>query len=425
MLRDLEEFRRSPDMVFDYSYFVDDQPTKFVDAVNAPVVTPNANLGDEEEYEDDYYDDAEEEKSPVIPILTGIAIAFVVAAIAIGIILWKFVLNADNGESIIVPNFVGKTYTELQENSQYSDYNFVVELKSSETHEAGKVISQDPKDGRKIRKTQKITIVVSKGPDLQEIPKVDNLDLTTAKQVLKSAGFTWEVKYQTHNEIVSGNVITTNPEYGGKVAYGSKIDIYVSLGPEIIYVNYKSFSGYDLETAKKKIEEFGLTVGDITYKDSSTPKNIVIGQTPDVSTNTTIAKGTAVNLVVSSGEISYQTKLVIKDLPKNFKDEYKMMKMSVFVGGIKVFETDSEFNANDLENPWSIDISSKNQTTKAVINLEFVGGESPVKLEGALEYTVDFVNNSIMPTKNKIDDTYLDDSLVDNEQENQNPEGNN
>jgi hypothetical protein len=30
-----------------------------------------------------------------------------------------------------------------------------------------------------------------------------------------------------------------------------------------------------------------------------------------------------------------------------------------------------------------------------------------------------------MPTKNKIDDTYLDDSLVDNEQENQNPEGNN
>ena len=262
-------------------------------------------------------------------------------------------------------------------------------------------------DGRKIKKSQTITLVISSGPELATIPETTNLDLTTAKQALKAKGINWNIIYKTDKEIASGHVITTNPPSGGTVAAGTEIDVYVSLGPEIVYVSYPDTKGYDLDTAKKKIEEAGLTVGEIKREDSTKPKNIVIDQSPDPHSNTTIAKGTSVDLVVSTGEYSYNYKLTISDLPKNFKDEYKKMQLSVFVGGIKVSET-PEFNANDLESPWSFDISSKNSKVSAIVNIKFMNDKGETK-EGALIYSIDLEKGTAQLTKNNIDKSYLED----------------
>ena len=398
MLRDLEEFRRSPDMVFEYNYFVDNEPTKFVDAVNAPAAdstTEQAVTADDSENGDD-------EKSPVIPILAGVAAAFIVAAIVVALIIWyNWGIKT---ETLIVPKLTGQNYEQVAE--QYSDYNFKIEYQAS-NEERGTILSQSMQDGRKIKKSQTITLIISSGPELATIPETTNLDLTTAKQALKAKGINWNIIYKTDKEIASGHVITTNPPSGGTVAAGTEIDVYVSLGPEIVYVSYPDTKGYDLDTAKKKIEEAGLTVGEIKREDSTKPKNIVIDQSPDPHSNTTIAKGTSVDLVVSTGEYSYNYKLTISDLPKNFKDEYKKMQLSVFVGGIKVSET-PEFNANDLESPWSFDISSKNSKVSAIVNIKFMNDKGETK-EGALIYSIDLEKGTAQLTKNNIDKSYLED----------------
>ncbi len=394
MLRDLEEFRRSPDTVFEYTYFVDNEPTRFVDAVNNNIV---------DEPEEEYYDDEEvEEKSPIIPILSGVAIAFVAAAIVIGIIVWyKWGLKT---ESIIVPNFVGKNYTEIQADADYSQYTFKVVFTENADYEAGTIINQDYQKGRKIKKSQTITITVSTGPELVTIPNIVNLDLTTAKQVLKSKGLKWEIKYETDKTIANGYVITTNPPSEGSVAYGSTVDVYVSLGPEIVYVSYTNYSGYSLEEAKKLIEKAGLTVGEITERDSDKPAGIVLEQLPDPKANTSIEKGKAIDLVVSSGKISYNYKLTVDDLPSNFKDEYKQMKLEVFIGGVKNGE--SEVDANALQNPLSFDINSQNKTTSVVINITFIDKNNE-KLSGALVYDIDMENGKITKKESKITDSYL------------------
>lgn len=398
MLRDLEEFRRSPDMVFEYNYFVDNEPTKFVDAVNAPV----ADSTTEQAVTADDSEDGDDEKSPVIPILAGVAAAFIVAAIVVGLIIWyNWGIKT---ETLIVPKLTGQNYEQVAE--QYSDYKFKIEYQAS-NEERGTILSQSMQDGRKIKKSQTITLVISSGPELATIPETTNLDLTTAKQALKAKGINWNIIYKTDKEIASGHVITTNPPSGGTVAAGTEIDVYVSLGPEIVYVSYPDTKGYDLDTAKKKIEEAGLTVGEIKREDSTKPKNIVIDQSPDPHSNTTIAKGTSVDLVVSTGEYSYNYKLTISDLPKNFKDEYKKMQLSVFVGGIKVSET-PEFNANDLESPWSFDISSKNSKVSAIVNIKFMNDKGETK-EGALIYSIDLEKGTAQLTKNNIDKSYLED----------------
>ena len=398
MLRDLEEFRRSPDMVFEYNYFVDNEPTKFVDAVNAPA----ADSTTEQAVTADDSEDGDDEKSPVIPILAGVAAAFIVAAIVVGLIIWyNWGIKT---ETLIVPKLTGQNYEQVAE--QYSDYKFKIEYQAS-NEERGTILSQSMQDGRKIKKSQTITLVISSGPELATIPETTNLDLTTAKQALKARGINWNIIYKTDKEIASGHVITTNPPSGGTVAAGTEIDVYVSLGPEIVYVSYPDTKGYDLDTAKKKIEEAGLTVGEIKREDSTKPKNIVIDQSPDPHSNTTIAKGTSVDLVVGTGEYSYNYKLTISDLPKNFKDEYKKMQLSVFVGGIKVSET-PEFNANDLESPWSFDISSKNSKVSAIVNIKFMNDKGETK-EGALIYSIDLEKGTAQLTKNNIDQSYLED----------------
>lgn len=398
MLRDLEEFRRSPDMVFEYNYFVDNEPTKFVDAVNAPA----ADSTTEQAVTADDSEDGDDEKSPVIPILAGVAAAFIVAAIVVALIIWyNWGIKTEN---LIVPKLTGQNYEQVAE--QYSDYNFKIEYQAS-NEERGTILSQSMQDGRKIKKSQTITLIISSGPELATIPETTNLDLTTAKQALKAKGINWNIIYKTDKEIASGHVITTNPPSGGTVAAGTEIDVYVSLGPEIVYVSYPDTKGYDLDTAKKKIEEAGLTVGEIKREDSTKPKNIVIDQSPDPHSNTTIAKGTSVDLVVSTGEYSYNYKLTISDLPKNFKDEYKKMQLSVFVGGIKVSET-PEFNANDLESPWSFDISSKNSKVSAIVNIKFMNDKGETK-EGALIYSIDLEKGTAQLTKNNIDKSYLED----------------
>ena len=402
MLRDLEEFRRSPDMVFEYNYFVDNEPTKFVDAVNAPA----ADSTTEQAVTADDSEDGDDEKSPVIPILAGVAAAFIVAAIVVGLIIWyNWGIKT---ETLIVPKLTGQNYEQVAE--QYSDYKFKIEYQAS-NEERGTILSQSMQDGRKIKKSQTITLVISSGPELATIPETTNLDLTTAKQALKAKGINWNIIYKTDKEIASGHVITTNPPSGGTVAAGTEIDVYVSLGPEIVYVSYPDTKGYDLDTAKKKIEEAGLTVGEIKREDSTKPKNIVIDQSPDPHSNTTIAKGTSVDLVVSTGEYSYNYKLTISDLPKNFKDEYKKMQLSVFVGGIKVSET-PEFNANDLESPWSFDISSKNSKVSAIVNIKFMNDKGETK-EGALIYSIDLEKGTAQLTKNNIEKSYLEDKKDD------------
>ena len=243
MLRDLEEFRRSPDMVFEYNYFVDNEPTKFVDAVNAPA----ADSTTEQAVTADDSEDGDDEKSPVIPILAGVAAAFIVAAIVVGLIIWyNWGIKT---ETLIVPKLTGQNYEQVAE--QYSDYKFKIEYQAS-NEERGTILSQSMQDGRKIKKSQTITLVVSSGPELATIPETINLDLTTAKQALKAKGINWNIIYKTDKEIASGHVITTNPPSGGTVAAGTEIDVYVSLGPEIVYVSYPDTKGYDLDTAKKK-----------------------------------------------------------------------------------------------------------------------------------------------------------------------------
>lgn len=419
MLRDLEEFRRSPEMVFDYNYFVDNEPTKFIGAVTIDD-EPVKNFGavDDVIYGDDDDDEDDGEKSPALPILAGVAIAFIVVLIIAGIICYKYFFGGKSGKNTLtVPNFIGMTVSEIRESDIYSQFTFSQKGVES-TEPAGTVIGQNFAKDRKIKKSQTIVLEVSNGPDLISIPDVMNLDLNTAKQTLKSKGFGWNIKYTTSDDIVDGHVVKTDPPATGVMAYGKEVDVYVSIGPQLVYVSNVNVTGYDIETAKKKIESADLKVGDIEYVDSNKPAGIVISQNPDYAYNATVIKGSAVNLSVSTGEVSYTYELDVKDLPDNFKENevnYNNMKLSFTVAGVDAGSTNAfEANNPDLqEGTKSIKLKYKGNKPESVevkVKITFtepVSGQKITSLSNALIYNVNFKKGSAELEKNNITDEFL------------------
>ena len=178
MLMDIDQFKKNPSIKFDYSYFVDREPTKYVGSQrgnnvpvsNRPVVT-----------EPDV--DEDDGKKKAIAIAGGIAAGLAVLALIIILIL-------SLGKKVVLPNFVGMNYNEeIFENEKYKDFDFQVQNVNDETQEVGTVIEQSPEKGAKVRKNSKVILKVAFNEDNVLIDPVIGKTVDEAKQVLEDKGF--------------------------------------------------------------------------------------------------------------------------------------------------------------------------------------------------------------------------------------------
>ncbi len=398
MLRDLEEFRRSPDMVFEYTYFVDNEPTRFVDAVNdadslnaglgVAAVAENArgtnkNIDDYDDYDDE--DDEDNEKSPVIPILTGVAIAFVIAML-IGIFLFFKFWNEDATSTVTVPKLVGMTIEEIRQD--YPDYKYVLEYQESADIPAGTVMKQSPSEGREIKDTQKITLTVSQGTELVPIPRIANLSVTDGQLQLRLAGLQYELVSKHDATVPENQVISTNPPEGTPVKYGTAVQIYVSIGPEVKYVDNVDCVGYKEADAIAKLEAAGLTVK-VTPYDVNKPAGIVVKQTPDKATSQTLPQGSTVEIFVSTGVLKYSHTVAIDDMPTNFAENTSATFIA-WKGNEKVGEITVR-KINEYDGTWTVNIDRVSEpTVKLTIAIKFADGSEI----DALVYTVDMANKT-------------------------------
>ncbi len=399
MLRDLEEFRRNPDMVFDYTYFIDEEPTRFVDVVNTANTTGIPFTGvpyiaDDEPVvvENDVIDSADEdepnEKSPVIPILAGVAIAFVLVTLIGFLAIYKFVL-APKTEGVLVPDFKGMMYSEVLEDSRYSQFNFKEQYVYSDTVPKGEIISHS-KAGRKIKLTEEIEIVISRGREKVTIPNVKGLNVLDAKIKLTSAGIEFNEIFRPSSSVAENFVIMTNPPEGD-INQGDVIELYISTGPDKVFNTVDNYTKLTKDAAIDKIEGAGFVAEIIELYDGSV-KDVVIKQTPEPGT--TLEIGSTIQIFVGTGIMRYEYTLVInKDiLDLNFKDEYKEMKLIPEVDGIAM--TASElFDANVRESEIKFSgIVSEKKSLTVYVDIEFKNGE---KLENALTYVIDMENGKI------------------------------
>ncbi len=322
MLKDIEDFKRDPDILFDYDVYVDDAPTRFVDIGknNKPEEKPTEN------------------KNSAIMILAGVASAFVIALIVLAIIFLPKLFNGSDNE-VACPKFVGLVYEDIKNSEKYKDFNIVPTYKES-NEKAGVIISQNPAEGRMITHNQKIKLVVSAGPEPIKMPDVVGKDKASAVSSLESMELNVKIIEKEDEEVEEGLVISTDPEPNKSVTKGSTVKVYVSSGKKIKYVTLPNVVGMDLESAKKAIIDAKLNVGNITKVASDKDKNTVVSQNPSPSSTSEVAVDSLVNLEVSSGEEekverSYKVTL---DLPK---DLAHLVTISATLDGVDCLNTNT------------------------------------------------------------------------------------
>ena len=95
-----------------------------------------------------------------------------------------------NENVTLTPNFVGRDYdAEVRNNRSYIDeYLFYVTLEYSDTVEKGCIIRQSPEAGEVIQKGDTVSLVVSRGPQMMEMPDVIGQTQASAVQELATKG---------------------------------------------------------------------------------------------------------------------------------------------------------------------------------------------------------------------------------------------
>ena len=137
-----------------------------------------------------------------------------------------------------VPNFVGMKYDDVVKKDE-SDYSITVYRnytdEYSDEYKEGIVLAQNPPAGSGINQEDGVTIsvTVSKGAQMRELPKVKGEKVDSVVSDLAAQGLLASAEYQYSDTIAEGRVIGyLNHEEGDTLEYGSTITIIVSKGKE-------------------------------------------------------------------------------------------------------------------------------------------------------------------------------------------------
>ena len=300
MLCDIDEFKRNPSIHFEYKYFVDETPTRFVEAITK--VKGEPDLPDVEEEE-------EEKKSIFLPILAAVSGAVIlISLIFVGVVfLGKFLGPTDSSaEEVKVASFIGMNLNDVIHNDVYlAQYSFDEVIEQYDDSPAGTIIKQNPGKDRVEKVKCSVKLWVSKGPHMVEIPLIALGQQTAedAKTALTKAGFKTQEIPQADDEIPEGVVIKVYPAYPNTAKEGSTIQLFVSNGPKpVAPVKVPSLVGTDLAVAENLL----LTTQLVLNKENVIYKNVpgaVRGQVIEqsIAPESLVQPGTEVVLTVASG----------------------------------------------------------------------------------------------------------------------------
>lgn len=318
MLHDIDEFKKNPSIVFAYKY---EQPVQThiqqelrhnqeeqrgLDREQRPMKRerPSSKKKTEADYE-------ERKPLPLIPVMAGIAFAFLLAAGAfIGML---FLVNKpfEQVANVKVPDLVGMNYESIK--TKYSD-QFKIEIEEkapSSLYEEGEIYDQNPDPGRTVKEHSTITIKVSTGKETIVLDDYAGKDSTEVFRDLSSKNLTWTETETYSNEYPAGTVVMTAPGAGEEVGEGDEISVYVSLGsqeqnqtvPLVVGMNFHEAKTL-LSTRRLRIEcveevqpqtdEDGKTVA------GQVAAGTILEQSPNE--DALVPAGTVINVKVMGGE---------------------------------------------------------------------------------------------------------------------------
>lgn len=365
MLDDLDQFRRNPNTVFHYdlqSAGARYDAARTMQSYDSSRQAPAYN--DDYEYEEELVRSRRSAKGAMA--VKGVLVAVIIVGLAVAAIYflnwWNNRPTVEN-DQMEMPQLVGQLYEDVINNEEYADFHFEVTEGNDPELQPGEIMHQNPEAGIMVRRDADVELLVNGGVEKVTVPDVTNDTLEEAQTALENVGLHSKVENVADDEVEEGHVISTDPQANTEVDAGSTVTLRVSTGPAETMVTVPSdLVGDLLYNVTARLEDAGLSVGNITRDDSSTePADTVISTNP--AGGSEVSEGTSVDIVVSSGANSPKVLTYSVPLPSGVNED---VSLTVYRNGTQV---DSQIVNPSYNNSYNLSFTGTSGTETIVVEL--------------------------------------------------------
>ena len=373
MLMDINEFKRNPAVKFNYTYFVDREPTKYVR--NG---TDVSNVGFKSS---DSAEIAESERKKSINKTTAVMMG-AIAGVVVLIAIICAVVFALNNQKVEVPNFKRLDYlNQIANNEKYKDFEFeIIYDDNAPAEDEGLVIAQDPEESSRVKKGTKITLTVagSKGKTIVIDASVIGMTQDKAVNKLQSLGIDRNdisVVLEYSETAEPGTVIRVSPEVGTSIVEGTKVTLIVATDEKETKIVPK-VEGCDKALALQLLDAAGLAGGEIAEVGSELAKDVVVSQS--VAEGESVPVGTKIDFTVSTGiagESSVDVTVTLPNLQKSGQ-------VKIYINNDLFYESKAnEVLLDGAKKTYTLKGKTADSTYKIIVN------DSIILQEGKIDFT--------------------------------------
>ena len=209
------------------------------------------------------------------------------------------VITGESNSVVTVPSVVGKTRSEAV--AELEDLGLQVTVNESPHPDVprGEVLSINPTEGSQLKRGANVTLTVSSGREITDVPDLTGLTPQEAATKLEKAGLKLNDDLQrgTSDTVEDGKIMSQNPAGGTQISKGSKVSVTVSTGHEKVKV--PAMRGMNIDQVESTFESLGLKTTRVDV-DSSRPEGEVLAIAGE---GTEVQRETTIELRVSNGQM--------------------------------------------------------------------------------------------------------------------------
>jgi serine/threonine-protein kinase len=172
------------------------------------------------------------------------------------------------GEIVSVPDVSGKTLAEAERDLARKRLTLQEKgVEFSDRYERGKIITQEPAAGSKIRVNRPVRVLVSGGSELVEVPALVGRSLEAASKVLGDSGLQRGLISQIHTaKYAAGRIIAQEPVPGEqRIKRTTLLNFLVSQGEIEPRFLMPDLIGRKASPCLSRLKEMGFKVADVRY----------------------------------------------------------------------------------------------------------------------------------------------------------------
>lgn len=193
-----------------------------------------------------------------------------------------------------IPHVVGDKQQTAQTSLEAAGFTVVIRSVFSE-RDPGLVVETEPPSGARVRRGSEVILIVSKGPELTDVPVLTGMSVEQATAALEAAGLVLGTVKEQSAKAVKGTVLEQDPA-PGRARRGDPVNLVISTGPKMVDV--PDVTNKQVADAKAVLQSAGLS-STVEEQFSDAAPGMVLSQDP--SGGKRVEEGSSVKLVVSKG----------------------------------------------------------------------------------------------------------------------------